>query len=66
MAFMFETRFPQMLTRFAAELETRQDNYIDCWEGLKSISTAPAKAIGVERSPWYEPGVSRSVAAAEI
>jgi len=35
MAFMFETRFPQMLTRFAAELETRQENYIDCWAGLK-------------------------------
>jgi homogentisate 1,2-dioxygenase len=35
MAFMFETRFPQHLTRFAAELETLQDNYIDCWEPLK-------------------------------
>ncbi|RUV67810.1 homogentisate 1,2-dioxygenase, partial [Mesorhizobium sp. M5C.F.Ca.IN.020.14.1.1] len=35
MAFMFETRFPQMLTRYAAELETRQDNYIDCWADLK-------------------------------
>ncbi|MEQ8451528.1 MAG: homogentisate 1,2-dioxygenase [Nitratireductor sp.] len=35
MAFMFETRFPQMLTRFAAELETLQDNYIDCWRDLK-------------------------------
>ncbi|RWI08837.1 MAG: homogentisate 1,2-dioxygenase [Mesorhizobium sp.] len=35
LAFMFETRFPQMLTRFAAESEVRQDNYIDCWAGLK-------------------------------
>ena len=35
MAFMFETRFPQHLTRFAAELETLQDNYADCWTGLK-------------------------------
>ena len=35
MAFMFETRFPQMLTRFASELETLQDNYIDCWRDLK-------------------------------
>ena len=35
MAFMFETRFPQLLTRYAAELETRQDDYIDCWTGLK-------------------------------
>ena len=35
MAFMFETRFPQHLTRYAAELETLQDNYADCWDGLK-------------------------------
>jgi homogentisate 1,2-dioxygenase len=35
LAFMFETRFPQMLTRFAAETELRQDNYVDCWAGLK-------------------------------
>ncbi|MEP1207481.1 MAG: homogentisate 1,2-dioxygenase [Rhizobiaceae bacterium] len=34
MAFMFETRFPQQLTKFAAELDTLQDDYIDCWEGL--------------------------------
>lgn len=35
LAFMFETRFPQQLTRFAAELETLQDDYIDCWKDLK-------------------------------
>ena len=35
MAFMFETRFPQHLTRFAAQLETLQDNYADCWDGLR-------------------------------
>ena len=35
MAFMFETRFPQMLTRFAAELETLQEDYVDCWKDLK-------------------------------
>jgi len=35
MAFMFETRFPQQLTKFAAELETLQDNYLDCWDGLE-------------------------------
>ena len=34
MAFMFETRFPQHLTKFAAELETLQDEYIECWDGL--------------------------------
>ncbi len=35
MAFMFETRYPQQLTKFAAELETLQDEYIDCWSGLE-------------------------------
>ena len=35
MAFMFETRFRQRITRYAAELPTRQDDYIDCWNGLK-------------------------------
>ncbi|MDN2566232.1 homogentisate 1,2-dioxygenase [Aquibium sp. A9E412] len=35
MAFMFETRFPQHVTRFAAEAEVLQDDYIDCWAGLK-------------------------------
>lgn len=35
MAFMFETRFPQQLTRYAAELETLQDNYLECWDGLE-------------------------------
>lgn len=35
MAFMFETRFPQQLTQFAADLDTLQDDYIDCWQGLE-------------------------------
>lgn len=35
MAFMFETRFPQQLTRFAATVETLQDDYIDCWANLE-------------------------------
>ncbi len=35
MAFMFETRFPQMLTRYAAEAPTLQEDYIDCWKDLK-------------------------------
>ncbi|WP_404861582.1 homogentisate 1,2-dioxygenase [Georhizobium sp. MAB10] len=35
MAFMFETRFTQQLTRYAAELETLQDDYMDCWNGLE-------------------------------
>ncbi|MGI9356136.1 MAG: homogentisate 1,2-dioxygenase, partial [Rhizobiaceae bacterium] len=35
MAFMFETRFPQQLTQYAADLDTLQDDYIDCWIGLE-------------------------------
>lgn len=34
MAFMFETRYPQQLTAFAAETDALQDDYLDCWKGL--------------------------------
>jgi homogentisate 1,2-dioxygenase len=34
MAFMFETRFPQQLTEFAARLPGLQDDYPECWNGL--------------------------------
>ena len=34
MAFMFETRFPQQLTQYAASLPGIQDDYPDCWLGL--------------------------------
>ena len=35
LAFMFETRFRQRVTKYAAGLDTRQDDYVDCWKGLK-------------------------------
>jgi len=35
LAFMFETRMPQQLTRYAAELPTLQTDYADAWSGLK-------------------------------
>ncbi len=35
LAFMFETRFRQRVTKYAASLDTLQDDYIDCWNGLK-------------------------------
>ena len=35
MAFMFETRFPQRVTAYASDLATLQDDYIDCWKGLR-------------------------------
>ena len=34
MAFMFETRFAQHVTRYAAELPQRQRDYVECWAGL--------------------------------
>jgi homogentisate 1,2-dioxygenase len=34
MSYMFETRFPQQLTRFAAEEAPLQDDYTLCWAGL--------------------------------
>ena len=35
MSFMFETRFPQHLTEFAAKEALLQDDYIDCWDSLE-------------------------------
>ena len=35
LAFMFETRYPQRVTKFAAEHPARQDDYLECWGGLK-------------------------------
>ena len=34
LAFMFETRFPQRVTRYAAELPELQPDYAACWDGL--------------------------------
>jgi len=39
LAFMFETRFPQHLTRFAAELTTLQADYAECWARLEKRFT---------------------------
>ena len=35
MAFMFETRFPQRVSRFAATSPQLQPDYADCWRGLE-------------------------------
>jgi homogentisate 1,2-dioxygenase len=32
---MFETRFPQRLTKYAAEAGLLQADYADCWKDLK-------------------------------
>ena len=34
LAFMFETRFPQRVTQYAATSPTLQGDYADCWTGL--------------------------------
>jgi homogentisate 1,2-dioxygenase len=34
MAFMFETRYPQQVTKYAAELPSLQKDYRECWSGL--------------------------------
>ncbi|MEZ5419111.1 MAG: homogentisate 1,2-dioxygenase domain-containing protein [Vicinamibacterales bacterium] len=39
MAFMFETRFPQRVTHYAATVEVRQDGYAKCGRHLRSTST---------------------------
>jgi homogentisate 1,2-dioxygenase len=48
LAFMFETRFPQQLTEFAARLPSLQPGYADCWNGLEKrfdrAAGAPAAA----------------------
>ena len=35
MAFMFETRHAQRVSRFAANTDALQADYVDCWTGLK-------------------------------
>ncbi len=35
LAFMFETRLPQRVTRYAATLASLDQDYVDCWAGLK-------------------------------
>jgi homogentisate 1,2-dioxygenase len=35
MAFMFETRYPQHLTTYAAESSALQMDYAECWKGLQ-------------------------------
>jgi len=44
MSFMFETRFPQHLTTFAAKEVPLQDDYIDCWRDIeKKFDGTPGK-----------------------
>jgi homogentisate 1,2-dioxygenase len=35
LALMFESRFPQKLTRFSSAVAVPQDDYVDCWTSLR-------------------------------
>lgn len=44
MSFMFETRFPQHMTHFAAHEAPMQDDYVDCWSDIeKKFDGTPGK-----------------------
>ena len=46
LAFMFETRFPQHLTRYAAKLETLREDYPECWAGAQTALRWQAMRTG--------------------
>lgn len=41
MAFMFETRYPQQVSSYAASLDSLQDDYAQCWTGLERKFKSP-------------------------
>ncbi len=41
MAFMFETRYPQRVSEYAARLPGLQEDYADCWHGLEKRFQPP-------------------------
>lgn len=41
MAFMFETRYPQQVSTYAASLDSLQDDYAQCWIGLERKFVSP-------------------------
>jgi homogentisate 1,2-dioxygenase len=45
LAFMFETRLRQRVTKYAAELETLQHDYVDCWSGLEKRFDASKREL---------------------
>jgi len=48
LAFMFESRYPQHLTRYAGELPGLQQGYADCWSGLQKHFDPTRKTWGEE------------------
>src|SRR3546814_5477549 len=51
LAFMFATRLPQHITEFAAEIETLDVDYQDCWAGLKRSAEHTIKLQSLMRIP---------------
>jgi homogentisate 1,2-dioxygenase len=54
LAFMFETRHPQCLTRYAAELPTLQKDYLECWSDLR-------KRFDPTREEWTEKSADMTI-----
>jgi len=42
MAFMFETRYPQHVTKYAANLKELQGDYRECWKGIERLFNGKA------------------------
>ena len=60
LAFMFETRYPQQLTRYAAGLDTLQVGYSDVWKALRNHFDPKRKDWnGNRRGPKIEPRPSK-------
>ena len=53
LAFMFETRYPQRVTRFAAESPQLQKDYADCWAELPVRFAPPVGREAVSSSDGY-------------
>src|SRR5262249_37234547 len=53
MAFMFETRFPQRLTKYAADLKERQDAYMACGKGSRRPLDPGTETPGAHAARGY-------------
>ena len=59
LAFMFETRFRQRITQYAAELPALQEDYVDCWAGLKKHFAQAARNLEIAHDRLPSAGRSR-------
>jgi homogentisate 1,2-dioxygenase len=62
MRFMFETRFPQHLTEWAAKAGHLQEDYIDCWGSLeRKFDGTPGVKQALAERPGALPPDPRSI-----